>query len=84
MKQKLMLLDNVIDDYLSFITVIKHFSSASVEAYSCDLSTFASWLDEADADWQSLSDSDLRVFVSEMLDGGFAVKSINRDFSAIR
>ena len=84
MKQKLMLLDNVIDDYLSFITVIKHFSLASVEAYSCDLSIFASWLDEAKADWRCLKDSDLRVFVSEMLDGGFAVNSINRMLSTIR
>ena len=82
--KKFMLLDSVIDDYLSFMKGVKHFSSATVEAYSYDLSVFASWLDETKADWKLVKDSDLRIFVSEMLYGGSQVASVNRMLSTIR
>lgn len=79
-----MFLDNVIDDYLNFIAGIKRFSPATVEAYSSDLSHFASWLDELQLDWQAVKDADLRMFVSEMLYGGLQVASVNRMLSSIR
>lgn len=75
---------DVIDSFLSYLSNVKHFSPATILAYSNDLVIFARWLEELELDAFTINKNDMRIFVSEMVDRAFEVASINRMLSSIR
>ena len=74
----------VLDAFVLYLRDIKHFSLATIEAYSSDMCSFIEWAEELEIDVLNIENKDIRMFVAQMLDGDCCPSTINRMLSSIR
>lgn len=75
---------SILDAFLLYLRDIRHFSVATIEAYSRDMCSFIEWAEELEINILNIQNTDIRMFVAQMLDGECCSSSINRMLSSIR
>lgn len=75
---------DLIDRYLTHLTVVRNASPATVRAYATDLAQYADWCDRAGKHPQTVGYRDLRGYLAELDSARYARSTIARKLSALR
>jgi integrase/recombinase XerD len=76
--------DQVIDDYMVYLSLEKSLSPASIEAYSYDLSKLKEYMEAYSVTPENVTLEHLETFLSDIYDKGFVQTSQARILSGIR
>ncbi|MDR0725674.1 MAG: site-specific tyrosine recombinase XerD [Prevotellaceae bacterium] len=76
--------EQIIDDYMVYLKLEKSLSSASIEAYSCDLKKLKKYMQTNSIAPESVTMEHLESFLSEIYDRGLVQTSQARILSGIR
>lgn len=76
----------MIENFLEYLRVERHYSSLTTQGYERDLKEFCSFLHVAPADFcpDSATQDDVRSWLVDMLDSGLSPRSVRRKLSALR
>lgn len=74
----------LIDRYITHLTIVRNASPATVRAYATDLAQYADWCERAGKHPQTVSYRDLRGFLAELDRARYARSTIARKLSALR
>lgn len=75
---------DLIDRYITHLTVVRNASPATVRAYATDLAQYADWCERAGKHPQTLGYRDLRGYLAELDRARYARSTIARKLSALR
>lgn len=71
-------------DFITYMTEVRNLSPHTVRVYSNDLSAFLSWCQREDIDPLHIEHRELRSWLAELTEAGYAVTTINRHLSSVR
>ncbi len=74
----------LIDRYITHLTVVRNASPATVRAYATDLAQYADWCERAGKHPQTVGYRDLRGYLAELDRARYARSTIARKLSALR
>lgn len=74
----------LVDRFLAHLALERGLSAHTVRAYATDLRMFHEWADRCGLDVRALSHRELRRFLGELDDAGYARRTITRRLSAVR
>jgi integrase/recombinase XerC len=72
------------ENYLTYLSAVRHLSENTLQAYGRDLQLFAGFLRERGLGEQDVDESVARSFVGELARGRLKPRSVNRVLSALR
>ena len=75
---------DLVDRYLTHLSVVRNASPATVRGYATDLAQYADWCDRAGKHPQTLGYRDLRGYLAELDQARYARSTIARKLSALR
>lgn len=74
----------LIDRYITHLTIVRNASPATVRAYATDLAQYADWCERAGTHPQTVGYRDLRGYLAELDRARYARSTIARKLSALR
>ncbi|MBI5739962.1 MAG: site-specific tyrosine recombinase XerD [Nitrospirae bacterium] len=75
---------DIIERFLSYLTIEKGLASNTIEAYKRDLRKFSAYLSEAGKDITDFGRGDILSFISRLRDSGNQTATLARNISALR
>ena len=76
--------DHIIRSFLNSLYIEKGLSKNTVSSYENDISSFLSWLNKKQKNYQHVSSKDINEFISNLFNSGLKSSSINRKISSIK
>lgn len=76
--------DHIIRSFLNSLYIEKGLSKNTVSSYENDISSFLSWLNKKQKNYQHVSSKDINKFISNLFNSGLKSSSINRKISSIK
>ena len=76
--------DHIIRSFLNSLYIEKGPSKNTVSSYENDISSFLSWLNKKQKNYQHVSSKDINEFISNLFNSGLKSSSINRKISSIK
>ena len=76
--------DHIIRSFLDSLYIEKGLSKNTVSSYKNDISSFLSWLNKKQINYQQVSDKNINEFISNLFNSGLKSSSINRKISSIK
>ena len=76
--------DHIIRSFLDSLYIEKGLSKNTVSSYKNDISSFISWLNKKQINYQQVSGKKINEFISNLFDSGLKSSSINRKISSIK
>ncbi len=76
--------DHIIRSFLNSLYIEKGLSENTVSSYENDISSFLSWLNKKQKNYQHVSSKDINEFISNLFNSGLKSSSINRKISSIK
>jgi len=76
--------DHIIRSFLDSLYIEKGLSKNTVSSYENDISSFLSWLNNKQIDYQQVSVNNINEFISKLFNSGLKSSSINRKISSIK
>lgn len=76
--------DHIIRSFLDSLYIEKGLSKNTVSSYKNDISSFLSWLNRKQINYQQVSAKNINEFISNMFNSGLKSSSINRKISSIK
>jgi len=76
--------DHIIRSFLDSLYIEKGLSKNTVSSYENDISSFLSWLNNKQIDYQQVSGNNINEFISKLFNSGLKSTSINRKISSIK
>lgn len=72
------------EEFLDYLTGVRHLSANTVRSYRSDLEQYLQWVRREGVSPLTVSHRELRRFLAEMSQAGYAPKTINRHLSSLR
>ncbi len=74
------------DQYISYLLYEKRYSKHTVSAYEEDLGQFISFSENQFGikSWESVTNKNIRLWLSDLMEQGFTAKSVNRKLSTLK
>ena len=76
--------DHIIRSFLDSLYIEKGLSKNTVSSYKNDISSFLSWLNKKQINYQQVSGKNINEFISNLFNSGLKSSSINRKISSIK
>ena len=76
--------DHIIRSFLDSLYIEKGLSQNTVSSYKNDISSFLSWLNKKQLNYQQVSGKNINEFISNLFNSGLKSSSINRKISSIK
>ena len=76
--------DHIIRSFLDSLYIEKGLSKNTVSSYKNDISSFLSWLNNKQINYQQVSGKNINEFISKLFNSGLKSSSINRKISSIK
>ena len=76
--------DHIIRSFLDSLYIEKGLSKNTVSSYKNDISSFLSWLNKKQINYQQVSGKNINEFISSLFNSGLKSSSINRKISSIK
>ena len=76
--------DHIIRSFLDSLYIEKGLSKNTVSSYKNDISSFLSWLNKKQINYQQVSGKNINQFISNLFNSGLKSSSINRKISSIK
>ena len=76
--------DHIIRSFLDSLYIEKGLSKNTVSSYKNDISSFLSWLNNKQINYQQVSGKNINEFISNLFNSGLKSSSINRKISSIK
>ena len=76
--------DHIIRSFLDSLYIEKGLSKNTVSSYKNDISSFLSWLNKKQINYQQVSGKNINEFISNLFNCGLKSSSINRKISSIK
>ena len=76
--------DHIIRSFLDSLYIEKGLSKNTVSSYENDISSFLSWLNNKQINYQQVSGNNINEFISKLFNSGLKSSSINRKISSIK
>ena len=76
--------DHIIRSFLDSLYIEKGLSKNTVSSYENDISSFLSWLNKKQINYQQVSGKNINEFISNLFNSGLKSSSINRKISSIK
>lgn len=76
--------DHIIRSFLDSLYIEKGLSKNTVSSYKNDISSFLSWLNKKQINYQQVSGKNINEFISKLFNSGLKSSSINRKISSIK
>lgn len=76
--------DHIIRSFLDSLYIEKGLSQNTVSSYKNDISSFLSWLNKKQINYQQVSGKNINEFISNLFNSGLKSSSINRKISSIK
>jgi len=76
--------DHIIISFLDSLYIEKGLSKNTVSSYKNDISSFLSWLNKKQINYQQVSGKNINQFISNLFNSGLKSSSINRKISSIK
>ena len=76
--------DELVDQYLGYLRIERAASPQTIRAYSADLRRYLEWSERTRVDPIALTHRQMRLYLSEMDQAGYARRTIARRLSAVR
>ena len=76
--------DHIIRSFLDSLYIEKGLSKNTVSSYKNDISSFLSWLNRKQINYQQVSGKNINEFISNLFNSGLKSSSINRKISSIK
>ena len=76
--------DHIIRSFLDSLYIEKGLSKNTVSSYKNDISSFLSWLNKKQINYQQVSSKNINQFISNLFNSGLKSSSINRKISSIK
>jgi len=76
--------DHIIRSFLDSLYIEKGLSKNTVSSYKNDISSFLSWLNKKQINYQQVSGNNINEFISNLFNSGLKSSSINRKISSIK
>ena len=76
--------DHIISSFLDSLYIEKGLSKNTVSSYKNDISSFLSWLNKKQINYQQVSGKNINEFISNLFNSGLKSSSINRKISSIK
>ena len=76
--------DHIIRSFLNSLYIEKGLSKNTVSSYENDISSFLSWLNKKQKNYQHVSSKDINEFISNLFNSGLKSSTINRKISSIK
>ena len=76
--------DHIIRSFLDSLYIEKGLSKNTVSSYKNDISSFLSWLNKKQINYQKVSGKNINEFISNLFNSGLKSSSINRKISSIK
>jgi len=76
--------DHIIRSFLDSLYIEKGLSKNTVSSYENDISSFLSWLNNKQINYQQVSGDNINEFISKLFNSGLKSTSINRKISSIK
>ncbi len=76
--------DHIIRSFLDSLYIEKGLSKNTVSSYKNDISSFLSWLNKKQVNYQQVSGKNINEFISSLFNSGLKSSSINRKISSIK
>jgi len=76
--------DHIIRSFLDSLYIEKGLSKNTVSSYKNDISSFLSWLNKKQINYQQVSGQNINEFISNLFNSGLKSSSINRKISSIK
>jgi len=76
--------DHIIRSFLDSLYIEKGLSKNTVSSYKNDISSFLSWLNKKQINYQQVSGNNINEFISKLFNSGLKSSSINRKISSIK
>ena len=76
--------DHIIRSFLDSLYIEKGLSKNTVSSYKNDISSFLSWLNNKQINYQQVSGNNINEFISKLFNSGLKSSSINRKISSIK
>jgi integrase/recombinase XerD len=76
--------DHIIRSFLDSLYIEKGLSKNTVSSYKNDISSFLSWLNKKQINYQQVSGKHINEFISNLFNSGLKSSSINRKISSIK
>ena len=76
--------DHIIRSFLDSLYIEKGLSKNTVSSYKNDISSFLSWLNKKQINYQQASAKNINEFISNLFNSGLKSSSINRKISSIK
>jgi len=76
--------DHIIRSFLDSLYIEKGLSKNTVSSYKNDISSFLSWLNKKQINYQEVSGKNINQFISNLFNSGLKSSSINRKISSIK
>jgi integrase/recombinase XerD len=76
--------DHIIRSFLNSLYIEKGLSKNTVSSYENDISSFLSWLNKKQINYQEVSGKNINQFISNLFNSGLKSSSINRKISSIK
>lgn len=81
------MVEEVLQNFYSYLSLQKRFSPLTVSSYQSDLQQFFTFLHEQHPEppaWEAISHYDIRAFISSLMDKAYSPVTVNRKLSAIK
>ena len=76
--------DHIIRSFLDSLYIEKGLSKNTVSSYKNDISSFLSWLNKKQINYQQVSGKNINEFISNLFNSGLKSSSVNRKISSIK
>ena len=76
--------DHIIRSFLDSLYIEKGLSKNTISSYKNDISSFLSWLNKKQINYQQVSGKNINEFISNLFNSGLKSSSINRKISSIK
>lgn len=76
--------DHIIRSFLDSLYIEKGLSKNTVSSYKNDISSFLSWLNKKQINYQQVSGKNINEFISSLFNSGLKSSSVNRKISSIK
>ncbi len=73
-----------IDDFVAYISHVEGLSSETIRAYASHLEAFGRWLERTDRELSVLEVADLRSYLAELRQAGYAPRTVAAHLSSLR
>lgn len=73
-----------VSDFCSYIATVKNLSDNTVRGYEIDLEAFCQWAEREGIDPLHIEHREIRSWLAELAQAGYATTTINRHLSAVR